>query len=72
MNIVLYSTHCPKCTILEKKLQMRGLKYKVETDVDKMVEMGFRSAPTLEVNGIRMDFMAAIRWLGSLDQNGEH
>ncbi len=35
MSVTLYSTHCPKCDVLEKKLQNKGIKYQAVYDVDK-------------------------------------
>ena len=63
MDITLYSTHCPKCMVLEKKLQMAGIDYKLVEDADLMIEKGFASAPILEVDGEPMIFMDAINWV---------
>ena len=63
MNVVLYTTGCPKCVILEKKMAQKGIEYTQETDVDLMTEKGFMSLPMLEVDGNVMDFGAAVRWL---------
>lgn len=63
MNVVLYSTNCPRCSVLKKKLESKGIDFSVCTDVDKMVEMGFMEAPTLVVDGERMDFAKANRWI---------
>ena len=63
MNVVLYSTHCPKCEVLESKLEKKGIEYSVVTDVNLMLEKGFSQAPLLEVNGEIMDFTHAIAWV---------
>ena len=63
MNVVLYSTNCPKCMVLEKKLELSDIDYQVVTDEDVMIEKGFASAPVLEVDGEVMDFGAAVRWV---------
>lgn len=63
MDIVLYSTHCPKCMVLEKKLQMAGIDFKLVEDADLMIEKGFASAPILEVDGEPMVFGDAINWV---------
>ena len=36
MEVILYSTHCPKCNILEKKLDLGNIKYTTVTDADVM------------------------------------
>jgi len=63
MNITLYTTHCPKCKVLETKLQQRGLEYETIEDENIMVEKGFLSAPMLEIDGEVFDFSGAINWL---------
>lgn len=62
-NIVLYSTHCPKCKILETKLKDKGVTYDEVNDVDAMIAKGMKSAPGLEVDGVVMDFGEAIKWV---------
>lgn len=61
--IILYSTHCPKCKILTKKLTEKNIEYIEFTDVDKMIEMGFSVMPMLEVDGVIMDFGTANKWI---------
>ena len=62
MNVVLYSTNCPKCKVLEKKLDSIGIDYKIVTDENLMISKGFSSAPMLEVDDSIMDFGNAVRW----------
>ena len=62
MNVVLYSTNCPKCKVLEKKLNSIGIDYKIVTDENLMISKGFSSAPMLEVDDNIMDFGNAVRW----------
>ena len=61
--ITLYTTHCPKCKILTKKLTEKNIKYIEFTDVDKMIEMGFNIMPMLEVDEVVMDFGTANKWI---------
>lgn len=69
MNVVLYSTNCPKCMVLEKKLELSGIDYQLVTDEDVMIEKGFTSAPVLEVDGEVMDFGAAVRWANEVNNS---
>ena len=62
-NVIFYTTGCPKCKILKKKLDDKSIKYTLFTDIDKMVEKGLISVPMLEVNGRMMDFMESIEWV---------
>lgn len=64
MNIIVYSTHCPQCRVLEKKLQFAGLDFIIEDDVDKMNAIGMKSAPGMQVDdGEIMNFKQAIDWI---------
>ena len=67
MNVVLYTTHCPKCKVLEAKLKMKKVEYDEVTDADLMIEKGFMSAPMLEVDGKIMNFKDAVDWLNTLE-----
>lgn len=67
--IVFYSTHCPKCNILEKKLKQANIEYTENNDVDTMVAKGMTSAPSLEVDGKLMSFAESIKWIKSQEVN---
>lgn len=63
MHIILYTTHCPKCKVLNAKLQQLNIDFETIDDEDLMIDKGFVSAPMLEVDGEIMDFSEAINWL---------
>lgn len=65
MNIVLYSTNCPKCIVLEKKLTQKGIEFEVINDVKAIRKLGYLTAPLLEVNGNVMDFTKANEWVNT-------
>lgn len=52
MTITFYTTHCPKCTMLKKKLDSKKIEYVVCDNVDLMLEKGIKSAPFLGVGEI--------------------
>lgn len=62
-EIVLYSTGCPKCTVLEKKLTDKGISYAINRDVDEMINIGIESIPVLKVDGELLNFADAIKWV---------
>ena len=66
MEVLIYSTNCPRCSVLEKKLSSANINYKLVTDADLMVEKGFTSVPMLEVDGKVMDFKSAIEWVNNM------
>lgn len=61
--VVLYSTGCPKCMVLEKKLEKKGIEYTVVEDVETINSMGYVSVPLLEVEGKVMEFAEANSWV---------
>ena len=63
MEVILYSSNCPKCNILEKKLRQANIDFTLVQDVDLMIAKGFMSAPMLEVDGQAMDFGQANNWI---------
>lgn len=62
-KITMYSSGCPRCKTLKKKLDDAGIQYETFTDVQKMIDMGFTDVPVLEVDGQRMQFADAIKWV---------
>ena len=66
MNVILYSTNCPMCNVLEKKLIHKDIAFDEINDVEVMRSKGFLSAPMLEVYGNIMNFKEAIDWINSL------
>jgi len=63
LNVILYSTGCPKCNILKKKLEDAQIDYKVIEDVDVMVSKGLKDVPWLEVDGNLMNFVDSSKWI---------
>lgn len=61
--IKLYSTHCPKCKVLEAKLKQRNIQYEECNDVDEMLSRGIETVPILEVDGQLLDFGKAVKWV---------
>ena len=65
MNVVMYSTHCPKCCVLEKKLNDKKIEYEEVNDIEIMQEKGIVTVPILEVDGEMMDFKKANEWVNN-------
>lgn len=64
-KVILYSTGCPKCNVLKKKLSDIGVEFTIVDDVDYMKGIGLSEAPMLDVDGTMMDFKAAVDWVRS-------
>jgi len=63
MQVILYSTDCPKCKVLKTKLDSKNIKYNIISDVDIIMSKGINTVPILEVNGNMMDFKTAVDWV---------
>lgn len=69
--VTLYSTHCPRCNVLTKKLDLANIKYNLIEDQNEMIKMGFNTVPVLDVNGKIMNFTEAIKWLNAGGKDGD-
>lgn len=67
--IVMYSTHCPKCNVLEQKLNSKNINYGVIDDINIMIDKGFDFLPILEVDGKIMEFNEAVKWINEREEN---
>lgn len=63
ISIVLYSTGCPKCSILKKKLKEKKIPYDTVTDIKEMLALGINEVPVLSVNGKLLPFAEAVKWV---------
>lgn len=63
MTVKLYTTHCPKCKVIETKLARKNIEYEEITDKEEMIKRGFKSAPVLEVDDKILNFGDANRWI---------
>lgn len=64
MNI-LHTTDCPKCKVLEAKLQEKKIEYITNNNLKELIERGIRTAPILEVDGVLMEFSDAVKWVNN-------
>ncbi len=62
--ITLYSTNCPKCKVLETKLNKKNIEFNTCTDMDEMTAQGIKAAPALRLeDGKLLNFTDAVRWV---------
>lgn len=61
--VTFYTTHCPQCKVLQKKLDAMGIRYKENTNIDDMLDLGIKSAPALGVEGKILGFKDAVKWV---------
>lgn len=69
-KIILYSTNCPKCRVIAKKLEQKNIDFteidcKADTTyIEVLSGKGFKSMPVLQVGENYLDFMQANKWIG--------
>lgn len=67
MEVILYTTGCPKCKVLEKKLGSKGVQYSVISNEEEIVSTGFLSLPILKVDDTFMSFTEAVSWVNGVN-----
>jgi glutaredoxin-related protein len=63
IKVTFYSNNCPRCNILQQKLDEKGVIYEKVSDINIMRQKGFMSAPMFEVDGNIMNYLEAINWV---------
>lgn len=67
---ILYSTGCPKCKVLKKKLDKMGWRYIENNSVDEMLKLGITEVPVLSIGGKMYSFAQATKIISIHDQRG--
>lgn len=68
MKVILYSTDCPKCKVLESKLKEKNIAFDLVTGeeaINSIQEKGYMTAPLLSVDDDTMDFGKAVKWVNA-------
>lgn len=65
MSIILYSTGCPKCKVLKKKLDSKDISYVENNDTNEMQSLGITQVPVLSVDGELLPFLKANDWINN-------
>lgn len=68
-DIILYSNGCPKCRVLEAKLNAKNIGFEKSDDFTKLMEQGKQSLPFLEVAGELLSFPEANNWVNNYAEN---
>ena len=67
-QITLYSTGCPRCDVLKKKLYDKSVRFQEECSVEKMLELVITQVPVLRVNDQMLSFTDAVKWVNSMKE----
>lgn len=68
MKVDLYTTHCPKCLVLEEKLKQKNIPYTEHTNTEEMINLNFSVVPILMVDNEQYSFGEAVQWVNSLEE----
>ena len=61
--VIMYTTHCPQCKVLEKMLNDKKIEYTQITDIDTMKSKGIQFVPYLEIDGELKNFKESMEWI---------
>ena len=50
--MTLFSTNCPQCKVLEKKLEQKGIQFEITNNIDEFWGENFDQKPCCLVNGL--------------------
>lgn len=62
-RVILYSTGCPKCNVLKKKLFERNIEFTENNNKEEMFNLNFTTVPILVVDNKVMEFKEANEWI---------
>ena len=65
--VTLFSTNCPKCRVLEQKLNQKNISFNKNSDMNEVIEKGFMSTPVLKIDDVYLDFTSAVKWVNGQD-----
>lgn len=66
MDIILYSNNCPRCKILEQKMQEKHIEYNKIEDEEVFRQKQFSFMPVLEIENKLLSFKEAFNYINSL------
>ena len=77
-KIIFYTTNCPKCQVLKKKMDSLGIEYELNNDIEEMLLQGIQTVPMLRIEEelfdsssltTLLDFSQAVKWLKEYEKN---
>ena len=63
--IKFLTTHCPRCSVLQKKMDAAAIKYEIIEDEETIKSYGIDFVPALVIDNEVLDFSAAIKWVNN-------
>lgn len=67
VEMVLFTTHCPKCSVLKRKLEQKNCVFTESEDIQYLIELGIKEAPVLKVGEKMLTFSDAVKFVNELE-----
>lgn len=64
--MIVYSSNCPKCIILKKKLEQKNINFTESNDFQKLLDVNIKTLPVLEVDNQLLTFNDAVKYVDNL------
>ena len=64
--VELFSTGCPRCMVLEKKLNQKNIQFTKNDNIDELIQKGYSTAPVLKVDDKYLEFNEAIKYVNEV------
>lgn len=77
-KIIFYTTNCPRCQVLKKKMDALGIDYELNNNIEEMALQGIQTVPMLRIEEempdssiltTLLDFSPAVKWLKEYEKN---
>lgn len=65
-KIILYTTHCPMCLMLERKLKEKNINYTEISDIEEIKKANIKNVPVLKIGEELMDSYNAMQWIKNI------
>lgn len=65
--MILYTIDCPKCKVLEKKLNQKNIIYDICKDTEIMSKKQIIKLPMLEVDDRLLSFKEAVDYINNME-----
>lgn len=64
--MIIYSSNCPKCIVLKKKLEQKNIAFIECNDFQKLLDANIKTLPVLEVDNKLLTFNDAVNYVDNL------
>ena len=66
--VQLYSTNCPRCNVLEKKLIQKNINFTkiIDFDPKKLIDLGFSTAPVCCIDNNWYDYKDTLNYINNM------